>query len=118
VKDERLVIYEKPTCTTCRQVVRILQEEGVDFERVDYTLAPLPRAKLEELVTKMGITPRELLRKREKAYQEMGLKDAALTDAEILDAMAERPELVQRPILERGARAVLGRPVERVREIL
>jgi arsenate reductase (glutaredoxin) len=99
-------------------VVRLLRESGIDFDRIDYTLDPIPRAKLEALVGKMGIRPRELLRTREKAYKELGLSDPTVSDARILDAMAERPELVQRPILERGDRAVLGRPAERIREIL
>jgi arsenate reductase (glutaredoxin) len=66
----------------------------------------------------MGVGPRALLRTREKAYRELGLGDTALSDDALLDAMAEHPELVQRPILERGDRAVLGRPAERAREIL
>jgi arsenate reductase (glutaredoxin) len=99
-------------------VVRLLRESGIDFDRIDYTLDPIPRDKLEELVRKMGIRPRELLRTREKAYRELGLSDPAVTDGALLDAMAEWPELVQRPILERGDRAVLARPADRAREIL
>jgi arsenate reductase (glutaredoxin) len=99
-------------------VVRLLRESGIDFDRVDYILDPIPRAKLEELIGKMGIRPRELLRTREKAYRELGLDNPDIGDARILDAMAEHPELVQRPILEREDRAVLGRPAERVKEIL
>jgi arsenate reductase (glutaredoxin) len=117
VTEERLTMYEKPTCTTCRSVAKILRENGVDFHQIDYTLDPIPRAKLEELVGKMGISPRELLRTREKAYGEMGLGEPGVTDDQVLDAMAHRPELVQRPILERGDRAVLARPAERAREI-
>jgi arsenate reductase (glutaredoxin) len=99
-------------------VVRLLRESGIDFDRIDYTIDPIPRDRLVVLVRKMGIRPRELLRTREKAYRELGLSDLALDDDVILDAMAAHPALVQRPILERGDRAVLARPPERAREIL
>lgn len=81
-------------------------------------MEPIGREKLEELLGKMGIGPRELLRTREKAYRELGLADPDVSDDEIADAMVARPELIQRPIVERGDRAVLGRPPERVRELL
>lgn len=113
-----LVVYEKPTCTTCRKMVKLLKERGIGFERLDYFIDPLSRAKLKELLKKMGIGPRDLLRTREPKYRELGLKDPALSDEALLDAMVEHPELIQRPILERGDRAVLGRPVERVLEMV
>lgn len=81
-------------------------------------MEPIGREKLEELLAKMGIGPRELLRTREKAYRELGLADPEVSDDEIVDAMVARPELIQRPIVERGDRAVLGRPPERVQELL
>jgi len=113
-----LTVYEKPTCTTCRKMVRLLKEEGVEFERLNYFVEPLPRNKLESLIRNSGQAPRDFLRTREKAYKEMGLKDPTLTDRAIIDALVERPELLQRPIIERGDRAVLGRPVEKVLELL
>ncbi|HEX7120075.1 MAG TPA: arsenate reductase (glutaredoxin) [Longimicrobiales bacterium] len=118
MSDERVVIYEKPTCSTCRTVMRMLRESGIEYDAVDYTVDPIPRARLAELVRKMGITPRELLRTREPAYAELDLGRPDVTDDEILDAMVEHPELVQRPIVERGDRAVLARPPERVKEVL
>jgi len=114
----RLIVYEKPTCTTCRKMVKLLKEHGVDFERLDYFIDPIPREKLEELLDRMGLTPRELLRTREKAYKELGLKDRSLGDDTLLDAMVNHPELIQRPIVARGEKAVLGRPVEKVLELL
>lgn len=115
---ETLIVYEKPTCTTCRRMVRLLNENGVEFERLNYFIDPIPKAKLRELLGKMGISPRDLLRTREKKYKEMGLRDAAVSEEEILDAMVRHPELIERPIIEKGSRAVLGRPVERVLELL
>lgn len=114
----RLIVYEKPTCTTCRQLANILREAGVDYEAVDYFLDPIPRDELVRLIGMLGISPRELLRTREEKYRELDLGRAELTDSEILDAMAAHPELVQRPIVVKGDRAVLARPAERVREIL
>jgi arsenate reductase len=116
--DERIIVYEKPTCTTCRQLAQLLREAGVEYEAVDYLLDPIPRDELARLVGMMGISVRELLRTREAAYRELGLGRADLTDDELLDAMAAHPELVQRPIIVRGERAVLARPAEKVREIL
>lgn len=113
-----LRVYEKTTCTTCRRLVKLLKDRGIPFHRVDYFVDPIPRAKLEELMGKMGLRPRDLLRAREKKYKELGLKDSTWTDETILDAMVRHPDLIQRPIIERGERAVLGRPVEKVLEIL
>jgi arsenate reductase len=116
--DDRIIVYEKPTCTTCRQLAKLLREAGVEYEAVDYLLNPIPREELARLIRMMGISARELLRTREPAYRELGLGRADLTDDELLDAMAEHLELVQRPIVVRGNRAVLARPAERVKEIL
>jgi arsenate reductase len=113
-----ITIYQKPTCGTCRQVHAALRDAGVDFDAVDYYTDPIPRAKLEELIRKMGITPRELLRTKEAGYRELGLADPAVSDAQIIDAMAAHPDLIQRPIVEKGSRAILARPPERLSEIL
>ena len=112
-----LVVYEKPTCTTCRNLVKLLEEKGIPFERVNYIIDPIPRAKLAELVQKMGGTPRDILRSKEESYRKIDGADD-LGDDEVLDLLAAHPELVQRPIVERGDRAVLARPVERVSSIL
>jgi arsenate reductase (glutaredoxin) len=113
-----ITIYQKPTCSTCRQVHAALSAAGVDFEAVDYYTDPIPRAKLEELIRKMGIAPRQLLRTKESAYRTLGLSDLGVTDAQIVDAMVSHPDLIQRPIVEKGNRAILARPVERLKEIL
>ena len=111
-----IVIYQKPTCTTCRQVFEALKESGVDVESVDYYLDPIPKAKLVELLAKLRMSPRELLRTNEPIYKTLRIAD--LTDSEIVDLMVQHPDLIQRPIVERGDRAILARPAERVREIL
>ena len=113
-----ITVYQKPTCTTCRQVYTALKDDGVDFDAIDYYTDPIPRARLEELIRKMGITPRQLLRTREQAYRTLGLADPNVTDAQIIDAMVAHPDLIQRPIVEKGSRAILARPAERLKDIL
>lgn len=114
----KIVVYQKPTCTTCRQVHTALKESGVDFEAVDYYLDPIPKAKLQELLRKMGMKARDLLRTKEPIYRELGLGEKELSEAAVLDLMVKHPDLIQRPIVEKGARAVLARPAERLKEIL
>jgi arsenate reductase len=113
-----IVVYQKPTCTTCRQVHAALKESGVDFESVDYYVDPIPKAKLVELLRKMNMRPRDLLRTREPIYKTLKLGESTLTDDEILDLMVRYPDLIQRPIVEKGSRAILARPPERLKDIL
>jgi arsenate reductase len=114
----KITVYQKPTCTTCRKVHAALREAHVDFEAVDYYTDPIPKTKLKELLRKMGLSPRELLRTKEEAYKKLRIGERALTDDQIVDLMVKHPDLIQRPIVERGSRAILARPAERLREIL
>ena len=111
---ETITVYEKPTCTKCREMDKFLRERGVDFSKVNYYIEPLTKKKLTELVRKMNISPRELLRKSEPIYRELGIATGEFTDAQLISLMVEHPDLIQRPIIERGERAVLGRPTENV----
>jgi len=97
---------------------RFLRESGVDFSKVNYYLEPLSKNQLAELIRKMGIKPRDLLRTSEPVYRELGLGKKEFSDDEIIWLMAEHPDLIQRPIVERGERAVLGRPTENVKALL
>lgn len=115
---ERITVYEKPTCSKCREVDKILREAGADYEKVNYYVKPLSQTKLMELLKKMGISARELLRTGETTYKELGLAKAELSDKEIVSLMVKHPDLIQRPIVERGDKAVLGRPVENIRPLL
>ena len=112
------MVYEKRTCTTCKNLALLLQERGVDFERVDYHVEPLSEGEIRELVRKTGRPARELFRAREPVYEELRLGERDVDDDEAIGLMAEHPELMQRPVVVRGDRAVLGRPVERVLELL
>lgn len=118
MSDAQLTLYEKPTCTTCRKSMALLREHGVEFEEVNFFIDELSAAKIAELLDKMGISPRELLRPKDPLYKELGLKDSEHSDLELIELMAQNPGLIQRPIAERGGRAVLGRPFDRVLELL
>ena len=115
---DNITVYEKPTCTKCREMDRFLRESGVDFSKVNYYLEPLSEKKLRELIRKMEIKPRELLRTSESIYRELELSKKDLSDDEIIALMVKHPDLMQRPIVERGERAVLGRPTGNVSELL
>ena len=114
----RITVYQKPTCTTCRQVHAALKESGVDFDAVNYYVDPIPKSKLRELLRKMGLPARQLLRTKEEIYKKLRLGERDLTDDQIVDLMVTHPDLIQRPIVEKGSRAVLARPAERLKEIL
>lgn len=109
-----VVVYEKRTCTTCRKLAALLAERGIDVETVEYHVEGLTEDEVRGLLTKAGIPARDALRLREEGARE--LLDAP--EAEIVAAMAARPELLQRPFVVNGDRAVLARPVERALEVL
>ena len=115
---DTITVYEKPTCTKCREMDKLLRERGIPFEKVNYYIAPLSRKKLTDLLRKMNLKPRDLLRKSEPVYKELGLSEDKFSDSELIGLMVEHPDLLQRPIVERGDRAVLGRPTENVEELL
>ncbi len=112
-----ITVYEKSTCTTCRRLSELLEARGVDFDRVEYHVEGLTESQIRELLAKAAIGPREALRRREPLVAELGLEDPAVTDDDLIRRMAEHPQLLQRPIVVRGDRAVLARPPERVLEL-
>jgi arsenate reductase (glutaredoxin) len=97
---------------------KLLRESGVAFEKVNYHIQPLSKKKLAELIRKMKIKPRDLLRSSEPIYRDLELGKKDLSDDEIISLMVKHPDLIQRPIVERGERAVLGRPTENVKPLL
>jgi arsenate reductase len=113
-----VVVYEKRTCSTCRKLAALLTERGVDFDRVEYHVEGLSEEQLRTLLRKAGLRPGDVLRRREPLVAELGLDASLPDDDELIRLMAEHPVLVQRPIVERGERAVLARPVENVLELL
>jgi arsenate reductase (glutaredoxin) len=109
-----LTIYEKRTCTTCRKLAALLDERGIDFERIDFHVEPLTEPEIRELVRKTGEPARNLFRRSEPVFAELKLDERRPEDDEAIALMAEHPPLMQRPVVVRGERAVLARPVERV----
>ena len=97
---------------------KLLRESGIPFDKVNYYIEPLSPKKLTELIRKLDMKPRDLLRKSEPIYKDLGLANGEFSDSELIDLMIKHPDLLQRPIVERGNRAVLGRPVENVKELL
>jgi arsenate reductase len=107
-----LTVYEKPTCTTCRNLSTLLTERGIDFDEVDYHVTGLTEDELRDVLGKAGLEPRDVLRPKEA-------KAAGLTPDDVdFRTYVEHPELLQRPLVVRGDRAVLARPPERVLELL
>jgi arsenate reductase (glutaredoxin) len=113
----KIVVYEKPTCTTCHKVAKILIGNGVDFDKVNYFIEPFSKSHLQGLLKKMKMKPSELLRKNEQAYKDLKLKEQSFPEDQILELMIKHPDLVQRPIVEMGNKAILARPPEKILEL-
>lgn len=112
-----LIVYEKPTCTTCKKLAALLDERGIDWESVNYHVTGLTEPQLRDLLAKAGAGPRDVLRTREALAKELDLPGER-SDDELIALMVEHPNLVERPIVVRGDRAVLARPIERSLELL
>ena len=113
-----ITIYHKPTCTTCRQAVQRLKDSGKSFTAINYYEQSFTKSQLKKLLKKAGLSPRDVLRTKEEIYQELGLSKKQLSDDELLDLMVQYPDLIQRPIVEKGDRAILARPAESIEKLL
>jgi len=114
----RLEFYQKPTCTTCRKVKKELEDSRADFDSINYYEKTLSKSTLKDLLRKLNIQPADLLRKKEPIYRELKLSSRELSDDELIDLMIQYPDLIERPIVVKGNKAVLARPFEKVRELL
>lgn len=112
------VLYHNPRCSKSRTALALLQERHLDLEVVRYLENPPDEAALRELLDQLGMTPLELMRRGEARYRELGLRAADVSDDERIRAMAENPILIERPIFITDGKAVIGRPPERVLELL
>jgi arsenate reductase (glutaredoxin) len=115
---KKLTLYQKPTCSKCRETVRLLKERGMEFEAINYYETPVSEADLRVLLKKLGLTAREILRKDEPVAKQLGIGKKDFSDEELIALMAKHPDLIQRPIVVRGDQAVLGRPLENVEKLL
>jgi arsenate reductase (glutaredoxin) len=114
----KIIVYQKPTCTTSRKVVKLLDEKGVSFEKVNYYETPFTKTKLNDLLKKMKMKPSDLLRKKDKIYKELEFKNKNYTETQILSLLIKHPDLIERPIVQKGTKVILARPPESVNEIL
>jgi arsenate reductase len=113
-----VTIYHNPRCSKSRQTLALLEENGIEPQVVLYLETPPAANELAALLGKLGIPARELLRKGEDDYKALGLGDENLEESALIDAMVSHPKLIERPIVVKGERAVLGRPPENVLELL
>ena len=103
-----ITIYQKPTCTTCRQVIKLVQESGHAFTAVNYYETPLSKTKLKA---------RDVLRTKEEIYKTLGLAKTDKSEDELIELMITYPDLLQRPLIETGQTVILARPAETVKQL-
>ena len=113
-----VIIYHNPRCSKSRQTLSLLEERGVNPEIILYLESPPLASEIGALLEKLGKAPRDIMRKGETPYKELNLGDEMKTDAALIQAMAENPILIERPIVVCGAKAAIGRPPEMVLAIL
>ena len=112
-----VVIYHNPRCSKSRQTLALLEERGIEPEIVRYLDAPPSAGDLKAILAKLGVGPRDIMRVKEAPYKELNLKEVD-DDKALINAMAENPVLIERPIVVNGDKAAIGRPPEAVLEIL
>ena len=113
-----VTVYHNPRCSKSRATLQLLEAKGVKPKVVEYLKTPPSVAELKAILKKLGLKPRDLIRKSEPLYAELGLKDRQLSDAQLIAVMVENPILIERPIIVSGGKAAIGRPPEKVLEIL
>lgn len=115
---KKVRIFFNPKCSKCRLTMDILNDKGLDTTVVEYLKSPPSAAELTEVLNLLGIEPRDLMRKHEAPYKENNLDNTDLSREQLIQAMVEHPILIERPIVINGKKAVIGRPPEKVLDIL
>lgn len=113
----RVRIYHNPRCSKSRQALALLEQQGDELEVIHYIDTPPDSATLSALLQQLGLTARELIRKGEDTYKELNLANPELSEAELVQAMADYPRLIERPIVIRDGRAIIARPPEKILEL-
>ena len=113
-----LTIYQKPTCSTCREAVKLLDQSGRAYTAVNYYETPFTKGQLKALLKKAGLRAKDILRTKEEIYRKLGLAKKDLPEDQLLDLMIKHPDLIQRPLVETPGRAMLARPAETIRQML
>lgn len=111
-------IYHNPRCNKSRETLKLIEAQGIQPEIIEYLKHPPTTAELQEILNKLGLQPRQLMRSKETEYKENGLDDNSLSDTELIAAMVRIPKLIERPIVIANDKAVIGRPPESVLAIL
>ena len=114
---EKITVYEKPTCTTCRNLNKLFEENGVDYRKVNYFIEPLTVEKLKDLLAKANLSAFDVVRKNEAVYKDLKVSEVKDEDR-LIEIIIENPSILQRPIVEVGSRAVLARPIESALELI
>ncbi|TQD40138.1 arsenate reductase (glutaredoxin) [Haloflavibacter putidus] len=110
-------IYHNPRCSKSREGLKILEESGTTFQIVKYLNQPLEKEEIKSLLKLLDMPAKELVRTNEKVWKE-NYKGKDLSEDEIITAMHEHPKLIQRPIVEKNGKAVIGRPPEKIKDLL
>lgn len=111
-------IYHNPKCSKSRQTLELLRQNGIEPSIVEYLQTPPTAEELKEILAQLGMTPRELMRKKEAVYAGNELDNSSLSDDDLIQFMVEHPILIERPIVLANGKAALGRPPEQVLEII
>ncbi|MCK8046504.1 arsenate reductase (glutaredoxin) [Shewanella sp. 1CM18E] len=111
-------IYHNSRCSKSRQTLALLEEHNCNIEIVEYLKTPVSAVELEEILTKLNVAPREVMRVKEAEYKEQGLNNDTLSTADLIQAMIATPKLIERPIVLANNKAVIGRPPENVLTII
>lgn len=113
-----VTIYHNPRCSKSRQALDLLRKRGIEPAIVEYLKSPPGKKELKEILDRLGMEPRDLMRKKEAAYRENRLDDPKLSRDQLIAALAEHPVLIERPLVLAGDKAVVGRPPEKILDIL
>ena len=113
-----VTIFHNPRCSKSRQTMQLIESSGIAPQVIEYLKQPPGYEDLENVLNLLGMGPRELMRTQEKAYKENNLDDPGLTREDLIKAMIEHPILIERPIVLHNGKAIIGRPPEKVRDIL
>lgn len=113
-----VTIYHNPRCSKSRQTLALIEEKGIEPTIIEYLKDTPDAATLKAVLKKLGKSPRDILRKGEQEYKDLGLADTSKSDDELIAAMVAHPILIERPIVISGGKAALGRPPEQVLDIL
>ena len=111
-------IYHNPRCSKSRQTLQLLNEHETDPQIVEYLKTPPSRDELEDILNMLGLEPRELMRKKEKEYKEAGLNNPDLGRDALIQGMLDHPKLMERPIVIKDGKAIIGRPPELVLDLI